>query len=131
MSAYTYPEAVSLVLALEARSRRHDGLHHAILVDHPAPRLGTATAPLGLGQIRPGTARLLHAARRHVRLDVRPPLQPFQAGDLLPLLGDDPTQSRNLTEKFYNQSFQLGRGQRLDVGRIRHAIRESDDPAAA
>ncbi|MCW6513314.1 hypothetical protein [Lichenifustis flavocetrariae] len=100
-------------------------------MNHPALRLGTAAATRGLGRIGEGTARLLHTARWHVRLDIRPTLQPFQAGNLIPLLGDDATQSRNLTEQIHHQSFQLGRGQRRDAGRVRHATRESDHPQAA
>ncbi len=117
-------------VAFEARPCRHGGLDDALLMDGPALRLRTA-ATRGLGRIGDGTARLLHTARRHVRLDVRPPLQPLEPGDLIPLLGYDAVQSRHPFEKVDHQSFQLRWGQRLDVGRVPHASRESDRPANA
>src|SRR6476659_8223961 len=92
-----------ILVALEPRSGWRQCLEHLLLDDSPRYRLAT-TLTLAIPRRFP-RARVLHAAR----LNVRPPLQAFEPGDLLALLGDDTLEFGHVFQQLYHQPLQLRR----------------------
>ena len=114
-------------VALETRAGWRIDLELALLVDHQL-RARAAAPALARPVRRLRLARLFHAARFDVRLDVRPTRPALQPGDLVTQRRDHSPKFRSLLEKLQHQALQLGRRKRVDVGRRRHSRIEFRKP---
>ena len=112
--------------ALEARARRNLGHKDALLVD---TQLRVLLAPARLLAPFLGLASfgrlLLHAAR----LDLGPPLEPFQPRDLLAQPGVLRPKTRVLFKKPQNQLLEVPKTKTINIwGRPGHSRIESQNP---
>ncbi len=114
-------------IAFETRARRRIGLQRPLLInDHLRAR---AAAPPALARRvrRLRLARLFHAARLDVRLDVRPTRPALQPRDLVTQRRDRSPKLRSLLQKLQHQALELGRRKRVDVRQRRHSPIESEN----
>jgi hypothetical protein len=111
------------LVALEARTRRHRGLDHPILVDGPPCRLVAAAAARPGGRAGRRLVARLHAARP----DVRPALQTLQPGDLGIPRRQLALEVAHPPEQLQQQGLQLRRRQAIKVLGCRHRAKESEN----
>jgi hypothetical protein len=114
-------------IAFETRAGRRIGRELALLVDRQF-RARAAAPPALAGRVRRSRfARLFHAARLDVRLDVRPTRPALQPRDLVTQRPNRSPKFRLLLEKLEHQALELGRRKRVDVRRRRHSDIESEN----
>src|ERR1019366_9646189 len=107
-------------IAFETRAGRGRDLKLALLMDRQLRARGAAPTALARRVRRSRLARLFHAARLDVRLDVRPSRATLQPCDLVAKRSNRSLKLRPLFQELQHQTLEFGKRKRVDVRRRRH-----------